>query len=186
MKEKAVSRQQQGLSTLILILLLAWGLSYFVRLQGDLGPVARGGDIFVLITGAVRNPGVYAFEGEVSLGELVSRAGGLEMRPTDYKGDTGLQLASGTRVNISWENGYVKVSTGAMPAPYKVTLRIPISINTASQQELVAIPDIGPALAKRIVTYRSLHGPFRTKEDIMGVAGIGELRYSRIRPYIGT
>lgn len=142
--------------------------------------------MFVLITGDIRHPGVYAFEGGPSLGELISRAGGLKIRPIDYKGDTDLQFANGTSVNISWEKGYARLSTGSMPAPYKVTLGVPISINTASEQELVAIPGLGPALAKRIITYRSLRGPFKTEDEIRGVPGIGGLRYLKIRPYIGT
>ncbi len=80
----------------------------------------------------------------------------------------------------------MKVSTGSIPAAYKVTLGIPISLNSATEQELDTIPGIGPSLAKQIIDYRSLHGPFKTADEIRSVPGMGRLRYLKIRPYIGT
>ena len=186
MKRKRISRQQTGLSILILILLLGWGINHLLFLQADLGFIGRGNDIFILVTGEVRNPGVYVFNREPSLKELISSAGGLKAKLLDSEGDRYPHLARGARVQISAEKGYMEVLTGSMPATYKVTLKIPISINTASQEELDAIPDIGPCLAEEIIHYRSLYGPFKTAEGIRDVPGIGKLRYSKIRPYIGT
>lgn len=184
-KKKGISRQQIGLCSLILILLLGWGIHYLLSLQGDLGFVEGGNDIFILITGEVKVPGVYVFEGEPSLRELISRAGGL-VRERTSKTWPELRLTQGTSVGISSENGYMKVSTGSIPAAYKVTLGIPISLNRATEQELDTIPGIGPSLAKKIIDYRSLHGPFKTADEIRSVPGMGRLRYLKIRPYIGT
>jgi len=71
-----------------------------------------------------------------------------------------------------------------MPTAYKITLKIPISINTACLKELDTIPGIGPMLAKKIVNYRSLYGPFKTVEEIKNVSGMRKLRYLKIKPYI--
>ena len=185
MKGKRISKQQVGLSILILILLLGWGINYLSSLQGDLGLVGRGNDIVILITGEVKSPGVYVFEGQPSLKELISRAGGL-VRERRSRQWPKLPLSQGTSVQITSENGYMKVLPGCIPAAYRVTLRIPISINTASQEELDAIPDIGSSLAEKIIKYRSLYGPFDTVEEIKSVPGIGKLRYLKIKPYIGT
>ena len=184
-EEKRISRQQQGLSILILILLLGWGLNYLLSSQRDLGATRGGDDILVLITGEIKNPGVYGFDRGPSLRELISRAGGLRGRLTDGEGDRYPHLAHGTKVQISSKNGDMRVSTGPMPAAYRVTLKVPLSINTASEQELAAIPGIGPSLAKRIIHHRSLYGPFRTTEEIRTVPGMGRRRYLKIRPYIG-
>jgi competence protein ComEA len=59
-------------------------------------------------------------------------------------------------------------------------------LNTATQEELETIPNIGPSLAKKIINYRSLYGPFETVEEIKSVRGMGKLRYLKIEPYIGT
>lgn len=59
-----------------------------------------------------------------------------------------------------------------------------ININTASAEELQALPGIGPAIAGRIVAYRKEHGSFRTIDDVTEVKGIGPRILDRIRPFI--
>lgn len=49
-----------------------------------------------------------------------------------------------------------------------------VNINTASQQQLDELPGIGPVKAKSIISHRESHGPFKRKEDIMNVHGIGK------------
>jgi competence protein ComEA len=184
MADKTANRQQRGLSTLILILLLGWGLNYLLSSQGDLGRVSSTDNIYIQVTGEVRNPGIYGFYREPSLEELISKSGGLKVRLIDCEWGRHSRIAQGTKVEISSVNGYMRTSTGPMPAPYKVTLRVPISINIASEQDLVAIPGIGPTLAKKIIHFRLLYGPFRTPEEIERVPGIGRVRNLGIRPYI--
>ncbi|MBO9371691.1 MAG: helix-hairpin-helix domain-containing protein, partial [Chloroflexi bacterium] len=59
-----------------------------------------------------------------------------------------------------------------------------ININTATVEELQQLPRVGPALARRIVAYREMYGPFKTPEDLMQVSGIGEAIFAAIRDYI--
>lgn len=49
----------------------------------------------------------------------------------------------------------------------------PLDINAAGEEELTALPGIGPVLARRIVEYRAEHGPFASVEDLTDVSGIG-------------
>ena len=65
----------------------------------------------------------------------------------------------------------------------KQKLAFPININTANEKELDALPGIGPAIARRIVEYRSSQ-PFTKMEDIMQVKGIGEKRFAKIKELI--
>ena len=65
----------------------------------------------------------------------------------------------------------------------KQKLAFPININTANEKELDALPGIGPAIARRIVEYRSSQ-PFTKIEDIMQVKGIGEKKFAKIKELI--
>ena len=65
--------------------------------------------------------------------------------------------------------------------PPEVTL---VDLNTAEAEELATLPGIGEGLAKRIVDYRTEHGPFEGPEGLMEVSGIGEKKLEELRDYI--
>jgi comEA protein len=48
-----------------------------------------------------------------------------------------------------------------------------IEINRADEKELDRLPGVGPAIAQRIIDYRSAHGPFASLADLDAVKGIG-------------
>lgn len=59
-----------------------------------------------------------------------------------------------------------------------------VDINTAGAAELERLPNVGPRLARRIVDYRSAHGPFRTAEALLQVKGIGSHTYELIADHV--
>ncbi len=59
-----------------------------------------------------------------------------------------------------------------------------ININTASANELEALPGIGKALAERIIEHRDKYGPFRKPEHLIIVRGISEKRFQNLRDLI--
>lgn len=58
-----------------------------------------------------------------------------------------------------------------------------LDINKADAAALETLPGIGPALAKRIITYRETH-PFKVTRDLKKVSGIGDAVYTAIFDYI--
>lgn len=59
-----------------------------------------------------------------------------------------------------------------------------ININTASVAELDTLPGIGPAIAQRIIDYRTAHGPFNKIEDLMNVKGIGQATFDKLKDLV--
>ena len=59
-----------------------------------------------------------------------------------------------------------------------------VNVNTASIEQLSALPGIGEGFAERIVEYRETVGPFESAEDLLSVEGIGYGRLEAILDYI--
>ena len=60
----------------------------------------------------------------------------------------------------------------------------PISINRADKNILISLPGIGPVLAEKIVQRRDQHGPFRSKDELLQIAGIGPKKYEVLFDHI--
>jgi len=59
-----------------------------------------------------------------------------------------------------------------------------ININSANEQELDNLPNVGPKLAKKIIEYRFTHGSFESVEEIKAVKGLGAKKFSNIKSYL--
>ena len=62
------------------------------------------------------------------------------------------------------------------------TLRVDPS--SATFEELLLLPGVGPALARRILADRERHGPYRSAGDLLRVRGIGPKTLERMRPFL--
>jgi competence protein ComEA len=76
----------------------------------------------------------------------------------------------------------VQVDDGERPAG-ATTLEGQININTASVAELEMLPGVGPAIAERIVSFRTEH-PFQQRNHIMRVKGIGQKTFDKIKDFL--
>ncbi len=56
-----------------------------------------------------------------------------------------------------------------------------VDLNSADQKGLEKLPGIGPAKAKAIISYREKSGPFKAKEDLKKVDGIGDKLYNAVQ-----
>ena len=68
---------------------------------------------------------------------------------------------------------YLAAADSGSMALWTAGLVNPVDVNQASEEELQALPGIGPVLAKKIVDYRDKNGYFRTVQDLVKVKGIG-------------
>lgn len=62
----------------------------------------------------------------------------------------------------------------------------PVSLNTATVEQLETLPGVGPVLAQHIVDYRAQHGGFRSIDELREVNGIGDRRFADLQPLVGS
>lgn len=77
------------------------------------------------------------------------------------------------------QTGRGAVAAGAAPANAEVR----VNLNSASADELIRLPGVGPALARAIIDYRT-GTPFQTTDDLRKVKGIGDKLFERLREHI--
>ncbi len=171
------SRAQLG--TMLLVAALFFGL-YAGR--GYLGwlPFHRAGATrpaaLVEINGAVARPGVYAFPAPPTLPEAWRRAAGPEPVPA-----SAATVPTQTRLEVGQGGGY---SLGHISGERLLTLGSALDVNTATAEDLEALPGIGPVLAQRIVQYRQSRGPYKNVDDLLAVQGMGKKKLALLRSCI--
>jgi competence protein ComEA len=173
----AFNRSQTGVIILLaaaLLFIYAWRADFWQN--PSVTPTPPQNVIFVEVTGAVSRPGVHAFDHPPTLLAALKTAGGpliaIPANPT---------LASGSLIDIDQAGRY---RLGRMAGPRLLTLGLAINLNEATQEDLEALPGIGPALAGRIIAHRTAHGPFTHIGDLHQVSGIGPNILEQIRPYL--
>ncbi|MFJ3199083.1 helix-hairpin-helix domain-containing protein [Streptomyces sp. NPDC086989] len=149
-------------------------------------PVTPGGSgprIVVDVSGKVRDPGVRRLPAGSRVEDALAAAGGV--RPgTDT---TGLNRA---RVLVDGEQ--VVVGAPAQPLPGQPAPAGPgpgggagpLSLGTATVEQLDGLPGVGPVLAQHIVEFRTARGGFRSVEELRQVDGIGERRFADLRKLV--
>lgn len=62
----------------------------------------------------------------------------------------------------------------------------PVDLNTATLEQLEALPGVGPVLAQNILDWRAAHGRFNSVDQLTDVTGIGPAKFATLRPLVTT
>ncbi|MFJ6459881.1 helix-hairpin-helix domain-containing protein [Streptomyces sp. NPDC091387] len=153
-------------------------------------PAAAGGtagQIVVDVSGKVRRPGIHRLPSGARVTDALRAAGGV--RPgVDLDGlNRARVLVDGEQILVGAPPGAVATGGtdggGAGPtAPGGTTG--PVSLNSATAEQLETLPGVGPVLAQHIVDYRTQHGGFRSVDELREVTGIGDRRFADLQPLV--
>jgi competence protein ComEA len=132
--------------------------------------------IYVHVAGSVKSPGIYQLDSGTRVYDAVLAAGGFTDKANQASVNMARALNDGEQLVISSD------STGAVyEGALSSTL---ISLNQASSSQLEDLPGVGPALAGRIVDWRTANGGFKAKEDLLNVAGIGDKLFASVKDLV--
>jgi competence protein ComEA len=138
---------------------------------------AGGPDVVVDVTGAVRRPGVYRLPVGARVTDAVERAGGASGRAALEAINLAARLSDGQQVLVP-ELG----PGGSAAAPLGAAAgEGPISLGSASVEQLETIDGIGPVTAGDIVAFRDEHGGLSSVDDLDQVPGIGPATMDSLR-----
>src|SRR5687768_9434071 len=102
----------------------------------------------------------------------------LSPAPSAAPGDVQLQSAP-TRPSALKEN-----AARAAPLARPLLPGERIDLDRADVREITRLPRVGPALAQRIVAWRTAHGPFGSLSRLDSVPGVGPKLLDAIRPFV--
>lgn len=137
---------------------------------------ASQGMLVVDVVGAVRRPGLYRLAQGSRIADLVARAGGLTRRADPRLVNLAAPLADGEQVLVA-ERGAAAAAGSAGGSAQSA----PVDLNSASAEQIDALPGIGPVTAQKIVDYRQQHGPFTSLDDLDAISGIGPARIENLK-----
>jgi competence protein ComEA len=147
-------------------------------------------EAYVHISGAVKYPGVYRLKKEMRMIEAVKIAGGITMQADLDSVNLAENIKDGQKIHIPSKIYCPNIETPENKTGKKTnkiknkTLNIKVNINSAKEKELQKLPGVGPSLSKKILTYRSGNGSFKTVNDLLKVPGIGKKKLEKIKDHI--
>ena len=144
---------------------------------------AGGRSAVVDVAGAVRRPGVYTLDPGARVLDAVRRAGGARRGANVAAINLAARLVDGQQIVVPGRVAAPAAAAGAV-AGAAVAPSAPVSLGSATLEQLETLDGVGPATAQKIVAYRTQHGGFRSVDDLTSVPGIGPKKLAAIKPHV--
>lgn len=187
-----------------LVIVAIWKLFLPHGTNAYVQKTASSREIVVYVAGAVEKPGLVHLAADARVDDALKQAGPLLeanleiMNPAE-------KLKDGQKINVPYKpilvspestgvgnpgvSGNVSTAPNLSSTPV-VNLPVQssgkININTAGATELDKLSGVGPALAERIIQYRTEHGPFAQPKDLKDVSGIGDKTYDKMASQVSV
>lgn len=162
------------------------------------GDTAGSGQIVVDVDGAVTHPGLYKLPPGSRVQAALAAAGGLSPQADAHRINRAAKLHDGQKLYVlsqgesapplAASNGQgceeqSCTSADGADAGSDTEGQGLVNINTANATQLTQLPGIGPAIAQKIIDYRTANGPFTSVDDLTKVPGIGAAKLAQIKSH---
>ncbi|WP_420709318.1 helix-hairpin-helix domain-containing protein [Streptomyces sp. NRRL B-3648] len=154
-------------------------------------PATPGAEIVVDVSGKVREPGIRRLPAGARVADALRAAGGVRPGVSTEGLNRARFLVDGEQVVVGTPAG---TSAGAAAPPGTAAGPLsgttgtgptaPVSLSTATVEQLDTLPGVGPVLARHIIDYRTQHGGFRSVDELREVNGIGDRRFTDLRELV--
>ena len=187
MPELSISRANALAGAAVLLVVLVLGGRFLLgagaATSAPDGEVALGAEpiraapappAVVHVVGAVRLPGLYRVARGKRVADAIARAGGATAKADLALINLAALVSDGQQVVVP-----VRAPPGAAPAAGEAAAG-PVHLNSATVEQLDALPGVGPVTAQKIVDYREKHGAFSSVRELDAVPGIGPSRLEQL------
>ena len=157
--------------------------------------------VVVSVVGLVQQPGLVTVAPDARVADVVAAAGG-PLRGADTVGlNLARHVADGEQIVVGIAapagrpavlGSAVRSDTGpanatpanTAPAATSAAPTVPVDLNTATAEQLDALPGVGPVTAAAIVAWRQANGRFGSVDQLADVDGIGPARLEKLRSLV--
>ena len=142
------------------------------------------------VSGEVVRPGVYSLDGDPRIDDAIDAAGGLTSDADDGRINLALHVRDGAKVVIPAMGSTGETASPDPDGPSRGGIVLGgnatsglIDLNTASKDQLVALPGIGDVRADSIIEWRT-NNPISSVNDLLAISGIGPATVNSIRDHV--
>jgi competence protein ComEA len=133
--------------------------------------------LYVNVVGAVRRPGLYRLKDGSRVADAVTRAGGPTPKAQIELVNLAARIVDGEQIVVPRRG----LAGPSVAAPDGAAATGPVHLNSATLEQLDALPGVGPVTAQKILDYRQQHGAFGSVDELDAIAGIGPARLATLR-----
>ena len=141
--------------------------------------------VVVDVVGAVRRPGLYRLGQGDRVADAVARAGGATRKADLSLVNLASLVSDGEQIVVPRRGAAVGAAGGAATGSGAGGASTgPVHLNSATAEQLDALPGVGPVTAQKILDYRQKHGAFSSVDELDAVPGIGPARLDELRDLV--
>jgi competence protein ComEA len=137
--------------------------------------------LVVHVVGAVRLPGLYRLREGSRIADALARAGGATRKADLTVVNLAAPLSDGVQVVVPRRLPAAGAAATASAGAGAASAAGPVHLNTATLEQLDALPGVGPVTAQKILDYRDQNGGFASVDELDAVSGIGPARMEQLR-----